>query len=101
MIPLLCITPLTWVAICLSAAFFFAEFTTGPMWAIPMDVAPRFSGSASGIMNAGSAVAAIVSPLVFRAIVDKAGSWNLPFLGSISLLFFGAVLAVWVKTNRE
>ena len=101
MIPLLYITQLTWVAICLSAAFFFAEFTTGPMWAIPMDVAPRFSGSASGIMNAGSALAAIVSPLVFGAIVDKTGSWSLPFVGSIGLLFFGSVLAFWMKPNRE
>ena len=34
--------------------FFFAEFTIGPMWAIPMDITPQFSGSASGLMNIGS-----------------------------------------------
>jgi len=43
------------------------------MWAIPMDIAPRFSGSASGLMNTGSALAAIVSPLVFGHVIDKTG----------------------------
>ena len=45
MIPILRSHNLTIVALCLSAAFFFAEFTIGPFWAIPMDIAPRFSGS--------------------------------------------------------
>ena len=31
---------ITAVAICLSAGFFFAELVIGPMWAIPMDIAP-------------------------------------------------------------
>ena len=63
MMPILFLHSLTWAAICLSLAFFFSEFTIGPMWAIPMDIAPRFSGSASGLMNTGSALAAIISPL--------------------------------------
>jgi MFS family permease len=101
MIPLFYVSDLRWAAACLSAAFFFSEFTTGPMWAIPMDIAPNFSGSASGLMNAGSALAAILSPIVFGAIVDKTGSWSLPFLGNVVLLFFGAILAFWMKPNHE
>src|SRR3984885_15043458 len=38
---------------CLSAGFFFSEMTIGPMWAIPMDIAPDYSGTASGMMNSG------------------------------------------------
>lgn len=38
---------------CLSLCFFFAEMTIGPMWAIPMDIAPECSGTASGMMNTG------------------------------------------------
>ena len=49
---------------CLAAGFFFAEMTIGPMWAIPMDIAPEYSGTASGMMNTGSALAAIISPVV-------------------------------------
>jgi sugar phosphate permease len=56
MLPLLFSHNLTGAAICLSLAFFFSEFTIGPMWAIPMDIAPRFAGSASGLMNTGTAL---------------------------------------------
>jgi len=97
MVPILFLHNLPWAAICLSMAFFFAEFTIGPMWAIPMDIAPRFSGSASGLMNTGSALAAIISPLVFGYVIDKTGNWELPFLGSIGLLFLGSIMAFWMK----
>src|SRR5438477_3732826 len=100
MVPILFVHNLTWAAICLSMAFFFAEFTIGPMWAIPMDIAPRFSGSASGLMNTGSALAAIISPLVFGYVIDKTGNWELPFLGSIGLLLIGSALAFSMKPRE-
>jgi MFS family permease len=101
MVPIMFFHNVTYAAICLSAAFFFAEFTIGPMWAIPMDIAPRFSGSASGLMNTGSAAAAILSPLIGGMIVDKTGNWELPFVGSIGLLLFGAVMAFWMKPSNQ
>ena len=100
MIPVLRSHDLNLVALCLSAAFFFAEFTIGPFWAMPMDIAPRFSGSASGLMNVGSALAAAVSPLVAGYVIQRTNNWDLPFLGSIGLLLFGAILAFWMKPNE-
>ena len=100
MVPILFVRDLTWIVVCLSAAFFFSEFTIGPMWAIPMDIAPQYSGSASGLMNIGSPLAAIVSPLIFGYVIDKTGNWNLPFLGSIGLLLFGSILAFWMKPEQ-
>jgi ACS family glucarate transporter-like MFS transporter len=79
--------------VCLSAGFFFAEMTIGPMWAIPMDIAPEFSGTASGMMNTGSALAAILSPVVSGFVIDRFGNWELPFLGSMLLMAVGVVLA--------
>ena len=101
MLPILFLHSLTWAAISLSGAFFFSEFTIGPMWAIPMDITPRFAGSASGLMNVGSAFAAIVSPVIGGVIIDKTGNWELPFLGSIVLLLLGSILAFWMKPNDE
>lgn len=101
MLPILFVHSVTIAAICLSFAFFFAEFTIGPMWAIPMDIAPRFAGSASGLMNTGSALAAIISPLIAGYVIDRTGNWNLPFIGSIGLLLLGAVLAFRMKPNEE
>ena len=103
---LLCLVPLRMtnnvniVAVALAGAFFFAEMTIGPMWSIPMDIAPRYSGSASGIMNTGSALAAIISPLIAGYIIDKTGNWNTPFYGSMALLFIGAIVAFWMKPNE-
>jgi len=84
----------------LSAAFFFCEFTVGPMWAIPMDIAPQFSGSASGLMNTGSALAGIISPLVAGYIIDKQVAGT-AFIGSIGLLLVGAILAFWMKPKKK
>ena len=88
-------------ALCLSGAFFFSEFTVGPLWAIPMDITPEFSGSASGLMNIGSPLAAIVSPLIFGYLIDKTGSWNDPFFGSILVLLCGSITAFWMKPEQE
>lgn len=100
MVPLFLTRDLTTLTICLSGAFFFAEMTIAPMWAIPMDIAPRYSGSASGIMNSGSALAAILSPVVFGFVIDHTHNWSLPFLGSMGLFIAGSVVAFWMKPNE-
>jgi MFS family permease len=84
----------------LGAAFFFAELVIGPIWAIPMDIAPAYSGTASGIMNSGSALAAILSPIAFGYIVDLTGDWHLPFAGSLALLLVGAALAFTMHPEK-
>jgi MFS family permease len=95
----LCVLPiflthdLTVVVLSLGAAFFCAELVIGPMWAIPMDIAPKYSGTASGFMNTGSAIAAVLSPLTFGYLIDVTGNWNLPFIGSMGLLLVGALLS--------
>jgi MFS family permease len=79
--------------------FFFAEIVIGPMWSIPMDIAGKYSGTASGLMNTGSALAAILSPVAFGYVVDLTGNWHLPFLGSLGLLLLGAVLAFTMRPD--
>ena len=91
---------LTTIVLCLAGAFFFAELVIGPIWAIPMDIAPKYSGTASGIMNSGSALAAILSPLAFGYIADVTGDWHLPFIGSAALLLLGAALAFTMHPEK-
>jgi len=93
LVPLLFMHNLYGSVACLSAGFFFAEMTIGPMWAIPMDIAPAYSGTASGMMNTGSALAAIISPVLSGYLIDRLGSWELPFVGSMVLMGLGIVLA--------
>ncbi len=100
LLPILQLSDKVMVAVCLSAGFFFAEMVIGPMWAIPMDIAPKYSGTASGLMNTGSALAAILSPLAFGFIADLTGDWHLPFAGSLGLLLAGALLAGTMHPER-
>ena len=98
--PVLFVTDPTLAALSLGGAFFFAELTIGPMWAIPMDIAPRFSGTASGLMNSGSALAAILSPVVFGWIIDRTGNWSLSFYGTMGLLLVGTAAAFTMRPER-
>lgn len=100
LIPVVLIHNLTVAAICLSLAFFFAELIVGPIWSVPMDIAPRYAGTASGMMNFGFGVAGLVSPSSFGYLVDRTGSWVVPFIASIFLLLVGAVLAYRLRPDR-
>ena len=97
LIPVVLIHNLTVAAVCLSLAFFFAELIVGPIWSVPMDIAPRYAGTASGMMNFGFAIAGLISPSSFGYLVDRTGSWVMPFIASIVLLLLGAVLALRLR----
>jgi MFS family permease len=100
LIPVVLRHDLTTVALCLSAACFFSELVVAPIWSVPMDIAPHYAGSASGIMNFGFGIAGIISPVVFGGLLDLTGSWTLPFYGSIGLLLLGAALAFFMRPER-
>jgi MFS family permease len=75
--------------------------TIGPMWSVPMDIAPRHSGIASGVMNTGSALAAIISPVIGGWLIDRTGNWNLPFIISMALMALGIVLSFTMRPDRS
>jgi sugar phosphate permease len=100
MLPVFATHNLTIIVCSLAAAFFCAELVIGPMWAIPMDIAPKYSGTASGLMNTGSAIAAVLSPLAFGYIVEWTDNYQLPFIGSLGLLLAGAALAFTMHPER-
>jgi MFS family permease len=100
LIPVVLTLDLTTVALCLSAACFFSELVVAPIWSVPMDIAPHYAGSASGMMNFGFGLAGIVSPVIFGGVLDLTGSWTMPFYGSIGLLLLGAGLAFFMRPDR-
>ncbi len=87
-------------ALCLSAGFFFAELIIGPIWAIPMDIAPKYAGTASGLMNTGSALAIIVSPLATGYLIDLTGSYDLPFLVLMGFLVVGVTTSFLMHPEK-
>ncbi|MPV57837.1 MFS transporter [Burkholderia sp. HI2761] len=103
---LVCLLPLAFVhatagvALCLSGSFLCLELTIGPIWAVPSDIAPAHAGIASGMMNAGSAIAGILSPILFGYLVDRTGSWTVPFIGSVAMLLIGIVAALRIRPDH-
>ncbi len=100
LLPVVLIHELNVAAICLSLAFFFLELIVAPIWSIPMDIAPRYAGSASGMMNFGFGVAGIISPLSFGYLVGRTGGWVFPFVASLVLLPLGALLALRLRPDK-
>jgi sugar phosphate permease len=100
LLPIFTTHDLTVIVFSLAGAFFCAELVIGPMWAIPMDIAPNYSGTASGFMNTGSAVAAVLSPAAFGYLADLTGNWHVPFIGSLGLLLLGAGGAFTMHPER-
>ncbi|TCL05516.1 MFS transporter [Sodalis ligni] len=88
------------IALCLAASLFFLELAEGPIWAVPLDVAPAYAGVASGFVSTSAGIAGVVSPLAFGYISDVTGSYRLPFIMSIALLLCGVVLSFWIRPDR-
>jgi MFS family permease len=100
LMPVMLVHDVNVAAFSLAAAFFSVELVVAPIWAVPMDIAPKHSGSASGMMNFGFGLAGIISPFVFGYLIDRTGSWTLPFAGSICLLLLGAALAFQMRPDQ-
>ncbi len=92
--------PITAVLL-LSASFFFLELTNAVLWSLPIDIAGRFAGTAGGMMNTGFGVAGMISPVVFGVLIDRTGSYEVPFLISAGLLGIGAICAMFVDPTRK
>jgi MFS family permease len=100
LVPLIFTPSLNVAVVSLAFSFFFLELTNAQLWAIPMDVAPTWSGVASGMMNTGFAVAGIVSPIVVGALVASTGGFAVPFAISVGILIAAAVLAGVMRPKR-
>jgi len=100
LVPVLFVHDQAVVALTLGAALFFLETTEAPIWAVPIDVAPKYASLASGVMTTAAGLAAIVSPAAFGMISDLTGSYRLPFLLSIALLAGGIGLSFTMRPDR-
>jgi sugar phosphate permease len=78
----------------LAAAFFFLELTNAVLWTLPLDIAGQHAGTAGGMMNTGFGVAGMISPVVFGALIQRTGRYELPLFISALLLVVGAICSL-------
>lgn len=100
MIPILFAPGVIATVICLGLAFFFLELTNAQLWSIPMDVAPTWSGAASGMMNSGFAIAGVVSALVGGILIQWTTGFGWIFGVSILILVGATVIAAVMRPKR-
>jgi nitrate/nitrite transporter NarK len=93
-------TDINMVTIALGVALFFLEMTEGPVWAVPMDIAPRYSGVAGGFVSSAAGLGALVSPAAFGFIAEETGSIVVPFGVSMGLLALGIILSFFMRADR-
>jgi ACS family glucarate transporter-like MFS transporter len=65
----------------------FLYFTVGAFWASTIDLAPRHSGTLSGVMNTGANVGGTISPTLTPWLAEQFG-WNvsLGFAAAVAML---------------
>jgi ACS family D-galactonate transporter-like MFS transporter len=85
----------------LAAAFFFLELTNAVLWSLPIDIAGRYAGTAGGMMNTGFGVAGMISPAVFGYLIQRTGSYEVPFLISAGLLGVAAIVSLWIDPTKS
>ncbi len=81
-------------------AFGALEMTVAVSWAIPLDIAGDFAGSAAAIMNMTGNIGGALSPTVLAYLV-KAYGWNVPFLVAAALSILGAVIYLRIDASRR
>lgn len=54
----------------------------------------------TGLMCVGGSFAAFLSPITTGFVIDQTGSWSIPFLVTILLLFVGALLTFFMRPDR-
>lgn len=87
--------------ILLAASFFFLELTNAVLWSLPLDIAGKYAGTAGGMMNTGFGVAGMISPLAFGYLIQRTGSYEIPFLISAGLLALAVVCSLWIDPTNK
>jgi sugar phosphate permease len=91
----------TTAVIWLALAFFCLELTNGVLWSLPIDIAVKYAGTASGMMNTGYGLAGTISPIVFGLLVDKTGGYEASLGMTAVLVLLGAVAALFIDPMKK
>jgi sugar phosphate permease len=81
-------------------AFGGLELTVSVSWAIPLDIAGDFAGSASAVMNGFGNLGGAISTQMLPVLVNL-GGWNTPFFVTSALCAAGAAMYMKIDASRR
>jgi sugar phosphate permease len=81
-------------------AFGGLELTIGVSWAIPMDIAGDFAGSASAVMNMCGNIGGAIAPTLVAYLAAGYG-WNVPFVLGSALCVVGALIYSRIDATKR
>lgn len=84
----------------IATALFFQFLTTPAVWATCLDIGQRRSGVVSGTINTFGNLAGTLAPVVFGYILQRYGSWTIPFYVAAGFLAFGVVMWFFIDPER-
>jgi MFS transporter, ACS family, glucarate transporter len=83
--------------ILLSLVYGGITFQQPTMFAVCLDIGGEYAGAVVGAMNTSSQIGSLVASVMFGYLVDRYGSYDLPFVPMAALLLIGAWL--WLKVD--
>ncbi len=87
-------------ALLIAVALYFQFLTTPAVWATCLDIGRRRSGVVTGITNTFGNLAGTLAPIVFGYILQKWGSWTIPFYVAAGFLAVGVVMWLFIDPRR-
>src|SRR5580704_5642908 len=81
-------------------AFGGLELTVGVSWAIPLDIAGDFAGSAAALMNMVGNIGGAITPALLAYLVKYFG-WDVPFFVTSALCVIGALIYARIDASQR
>jgi MFS transporter, ACS family, glucarate transporter len=66
-----------------------------------LDIGGKYAGAVTGAFNTASQVGSLVSSVAFGYLVNRTGSYDVPFIPMAVLLVIGALLWLKIDPARE
>ena len=91
----------TSIGICVTLGLGFMDCMLPCAWAICLDVGQKYAGTISGAMNTAGCFGGFLCATLFGWVVKETGSYNLPVLGIIVMVFISALLFTRIDPDRS
>jgi ACS family glucarate transporter-like MFS transporter len=87
-------------AVFIALALFFQFLTTPSCWAACLDIGRRYAGVVTGALNTTGNLAGTLAPIAFGYILERWGSWTIPFYVAAVFLAIGVVMWLFVDPRH-